>query len=767
MKIDMAWVRDIEQIADHNSRVLAAATMYAKMGFYVVPIRRDGKAIPEKKTGFNYSHASNTPKVVGKWFGKGGRFEGWNIGLACGKSDGTFVVDLDNHNGVDGMGNFKDFCPEDYVFQGPVQSTPSGGRHLIYRWKENAVSSVSKLAPGVDTRGGEAGVCKSHVVCWPSVIDGVPYKWEQGGEAPETPQFVMDSMGTAWKTKKKSGPGRGNEMVDATSIEDNFTIEQISEMLHIIDPDELVYEDWLQVGQAIHSQHPDHAGLKVWDDWSKSGGRYEGGECDLRWNGFDPSGPVRIGTLIHFAQKRGFELMHLTPGDEFRDEIEEIVLEMNKTYAVLPMGGDIMVLQEREITQEMARIESGYRIMRKSAFQTLMQNKVKVMVDIATGNPTKKTWSELWLGHELRREFPGGIGMFPGQPKAYHGYYNVWDGFSVEPAPGKWDLFKSHILNIVCDGEKDLYEWVLDWMADLYQDPANPKGCAIVMNGIEGCGKGTFAQMLGEPFGNAFKHLTDEEHLIGRFNGHMLNCVVAFADEVTYGGNKKVAGKLKSLVTERIITAEKKGVDAVQYHNCAHLLIASNERWFIPAGPQSRRWLVLEFNGKKANDEKYFNAIHKEMEKDGGAAAMLHELLERKITCNIKKAPETEALFDQRSQYSVMDSSVDWWHSQVAVGVLNIATADTATLGDDPRWPETVTKADFQDAFLGWCRENNRRTMSSNMLFKTAKTFGFEVVKLRRGGERIPGYRVPPRMVAAKLLKINHGIYLKDIEDED
>lgn len=765
MEINLSKICDIEAIKDRDAKVLAAAVMYAEQGFYVVPIRPNGKALPGKSHNFNYVHASRNPKVIVKWFGPSGKYEGWNVGLATGRKDGTFVVDLDTHGEENGINVFSEMVPSDYEFHGPVQTTPSGGKHLVYQWREYATNSAGKLGKAIDTRGGTIDECKGHIVAWPSIVDGVEYKWDQGGKVEPVPDWIMTKMGKPWQ---KVGDGnRGNENVGFGDVEDKFSLEQILSMLSVIQPDDLSYDEWLEIGQAIHSQHPTGEGLNLWDDWSQEGERYEKGECHSRWAGFDENGHIRIGTLIFYAKQRGYDLSKAQI-DPNKDEIDALVDTLNERFAIVPMGSDIFVLEEVVVPPELSRIQPKYKIYKKSGFKSLLENQFLIMAD-RRGKPIKTTHADIWLAHENRRTYPSGLGMFPNQPERYMGYYNMWAGFSIEPEPGNWSLFKDHLRTIICNGDETIFEWVLDWMADLYQDPANPKGCAIILGGIEGCGKGTFAQFVGEPFGTSFKHITDEEHLVGRFNGHMADCIVAYADEVTYGGNRKVAGKLKALVSERFITSERKGIDAVQYHNCAHLLVASNEDWFIPAGPQSRRWLVLDVCGDRANDRAYFDKLHRQMEREGGLAAMLHELLRREITHDLKKAPETKALYEQRSQYTEMDSITGWWGHQLATGKMMIPAMEAEPGDSGDTWPEHVLKSDCLESYVTWCRENHRRKAAANTFFKRMKQFGLVLARYKVGNSRPYGYKVPDYETCLQIAKRQRGLdfNIEEIQDED
>ena len=43
-------------------------------------------------------------KLIQAWAQEGG-----NVGVLTGSASGIAVIDIDNHNGVDGLGNLKDF----------------------------------------------------------------------------------------------------------------------------------------------------------------------------------------------------------------------------------------------------------------------------------------------------------------------------------------------------------------------------------------------------------------------------------------------------------------------------------------------------------------------------------------------------------------------------------------------------------------------------------------------------------------------------------
>src|ERR1700744_2087702 len=120
--------------------------------------------------------------------------------------------------------------------------------------------------------------------------------------------------------------------------------------------------------------------------------------------------------------------------------------------------------------------------------------------------------------------------------------------------------------------------------------------------------------------------ISSAEHLVGRFNGHLRDTVLLFADEAYWPGNQGAEGTLKRLVTEPPIFIEAKGRDGGEVPNLLHVMMASNEDWVVPAGERERRYFNLKVSDEKLQNHGWFKAINDQLE-NGGYEAMLHDLL--------------------------------------------------------------------------------------------------------------------------------------------
>jgi hypothetical protein len=185
-------------------------------------------------------------------------------------------------------------------------------------------------------------------------------------------------------------------------------------------------------------------------------------------------------------------------------------------------------------------------------------------------------------------------------------------------------------------------------MARGVQMPWEQGHSAIVMRGREGVGKSFLAKMYGALFGVHYLSVSNAKHIVGQFTGHLSNIVFLFGDEAFNVGDSQHEATLKSMITENRSMFEKKGVDARAGVNCLKLMLASNEKWVVPAGMNDRRFLVLDVGDNVMQNSKYFGAIQKEMD-NGGYEAMLYDLLHRDISrFNVREIPQTEALMDQK-----------------------------------------------------------------------------------------------------------------------
>jgi hypothetical protein len=389
--------------------------------------------------------------------------------------------------------------------------------------------------------------------------------------------------------------------------------------------------------------------------------------------------------------------------------------QMSKEYAAVLLGGKFRIVKEcfDSINKQHSPIFST-----KFDFCAFLSNR-RVPVS-SKKDSEKKELARIWLDWKGRPTYEG-VAFDPGGkqgPKVY----NLFRGFPLEPKEGDWSLMRNHILDIICKGNPEHFDYLMGWMARILQDPGGKRpGVAVVLKAGKGIGKGAYVDYFGSIFGEAFKPIADSDSFTGRFNMHLSKALVVFLDEAFCNGDKKAEGKMKQLITEKDFLFEQKGIDAITLPNYINVIIASNEDWVVPASSDERRFFVLEPSEARQGDFEYFGRIAEER-KNGGPEAMMYDLLHHDYSkINLRKAPVTEALSRQIQQsFSPVE---DFWHSVLDRGYM-LSEKETrkprrSELADTKNysWPDEVFKHEVYNEFVQWCQQQGKKKILSSVHF--------------------------------------------------
>jgi hypothetical protein len=328
------------------------------------------------------------------------------------------------------------------------------------------------------------------------------------------------------------------------------------------------------------------------------------------------------------------------------------VTRLNRRHAVVRLGAKTVILDEQPGEPAVFMPASDMHLWYANDRITIGNETVPISV--------------AWLQSPRRRQYERVV-FDPRDTNEAH--YNFWQDFAVQPdASRSCEKFLAHIRDNVCSGNVAYYNYVIGWLAHMVQRPWEKPGVAIALRGDEGVGKGFFANVVGRLCPHHFLAISQAAHLTGRFNAHLQQCLLAFIDEAFWAGDKSGAGALKHLVTDEILTIEPKHVNPFSVRNLSRLIIASNEKWVVPAGLKARRWFIIDVSAKRANDRAYFTEISAELN-NGGLQAFMHLLQTFDLsTVDVFTAPKTEALLDQKEES--MPPHEQWWFQCLQEGVL-------------------------------------------------------------------------------------------------
>ena len=306
----------------------------------------------------------------------------------------------------------------------------------------------------------------------------------------------------------------------------------------------------------------------------------------------------------------------------------------------------------------------GNYVMNKEAFTFTLQGQY---LTTAKG----KVPLSLVFTNSMQRTIVDTVAIDPSRPKIYTDEVglkcaNVWSGWAIEPCQEEVrdhevEPVLRYFREVLARGDEEAYEWVMMWVADIFQNPASKPGTMLVLVGEQGAGKTFLVENMLRPIiGDA--HCTKAsttEKLTSKFNAHMSGKLLIQGEEVLSSNKRSDAEVMKDLVTSRKRMIEFKGRDAFEMVDHARYVLTSNNLDnAVNVGRGDRRTTILHVSddyaymdgrNAKRHDEFWSEMFRWVEDKDGGPhqenLAKLHRyLLQIRVDRKkIRVAHETDA----------------------------------------------------------------------------------------------------------------------------
>jgi len=418
-----------------------------------------------------------------------------------------------------------------------------------------------------------------------------------------------------------------------------------------------------------------------------------------------------------------------------QSEADKAVLEINRKHALVVFGGKTAILTEKaELSGPQV---AGIEFWSPASFATFYKNKLVKMEFVDKKGDRQTKWepvAKVWDSSFNRREY---VGVEFAPEGTVRGYYNLWQGFSVEPIAGVGAFraalgckrFLSHIKYNVCQGNKTHFRYFVGWLAHMIQRPQEKPGVAVSIQGKKGTGKSKVVDTVRALLGSHAVIVSQSEHLLGRFNAHHATALFVAAEEAFWAGDKKAEGALKHMVTSESVQLEKKGFDIVEMRSLARYMFAGNAEWLFPATADERRLFALTCGENHIKDYAYFSAMDDQLYGEGnrkhvpgqaspGLRSLLTFLQKLDISkLNVRDAPETAGL--QRQRASTLEP-----HVQFMLNCLNDRRMGPFGWSNSK---QRIAKHDLYKAFTDAARATGRTHLCSEATFARflTETFGW------------------------------------------
>lgn len=214
----------------------------------------------------------------------------------------------------------------------------------------------------------------------------------------------------------------------------------------------------------------------------------------------------------------------------------------------------------------------------------------------------------------------------PGRPPGIYGsgdagrFVNTHCPSLIRPERGDPSPFLEFLAMLVRpeDDRRELMRWV----ATLVSRPDVKMSYGVLMiSETQGVGKGTLGERILAPLVGEWNvsYPSESEIVESGFNYWMSHTRLAVVHEIYAGHSAKAYNKLKSVITDKNITVNKKYVTPYSIENWLHVFACSNSMRAIQISSDDRRWFVPKVTEEKRTPE-YWNELNRWLADDGGLA---------------------------------------------------------------------------------------------------------------------------------------------------
>jgi len=571
--------------------------------------------------------------------------------------------------------------------------------------------------------------------------------------------------------KKTVSRSVANGVSTVTEFEKN--IAKIHSALKAVPASKSSYNGWaLKTGAALyHASSGSDEVLETWLKWSAEDvARFNEEEMRAKWLTFAsyPGKKAGLGSFFDEFFKGGWDGSYRQDKETYLLALRErmaIFDDFNIHHAFINADGRTCVITRIEdslggLKTVMTPVSNARDEYRNQFVPMPEKKRTKDGIDRYLIG--RRPLFDYWMEHCNRNQYKslefkpiagqvaGGTVLPPGD------IYNIYCGLAFEPVEApveKFNLILKHILNVICCGNAEAYEYLLNWFAYLMQYPDRQGGAVPVFRSGEGCGKNIIVDMFLRAFGQAGTQLTSQNDLTGQFNDFLALCAFVHLNESVFGGSHVSQGRLKSMISDDIISVEKKYSSRFVIKNSISIIISTNSDWAAPVGIDDRRYVNFDLDETHKGDEAYFNALAAQTHGEG-QAAFLYFLLHRDIKgfnpTNVPQSLNRQSVTRLDNKIRTADSVVQWWFDILIEGdILHDGAISTQVIVGD--WFSGSVTADVNliyEAYTNWCkRAKVRRDVEQKPMFsKKLKAMVKKLTKSRprsNNGQRLHIYKLP------------------------
>jgi hypothetical protein len=748
-----------------------------------------------------------------------------NYGVLCGRLSGITVIDLDklkdkDNNHIDGVKFFNKVLndtlgDEAEFFNVPTVKTPTGGRHLYFKYCNQLKTSSGIYSydengkPGkkikIDVRndnGFVVGVGSIH----PDVKK--TYKWEtdfREGDLIDVPEWLIQGINNGFQKNKDcwkvftppkhliEAPPRMlvESLTDSAINIDKETLSKIVMSLRASRADD--YEEWRNVLWAIKSVSND-CGIdfsEVAINFSQQSEKFVSKEDVLKvYN--EANGKIKFGSLVYWM-KEDNPINFNTVYGEYKDKFKKTYyyddyIHLTKKYSKkceqptnaevaeylrgclvkINSGGNVFWFSRN-------KSEDGFLnwiLMNDYPFHGKNDIDLSYVVETKFGEEyVKRSFSSILRDICNKPDFPiyQKVDFIPylREKDVSHllseiKIFNIFQGFpfakhldDVEPNKDLLRPIIKHIHDVLCSGNRELFDYYMNYLAHAIQKPWEKPEICMIFIGTEGCGKDTINfDFLSLVFSERYVHRLDSfNDLLKQFNKKLEGKLITIISEGKSYDEKMDTNKLKTRISDKTINIEPKHKDSYECKDFQRIICQTNNSIPIGISPDDRRYVIHKIERSLVKSREYYNKLWNESIKKETAKEFFKLLAFRDISkFNPRVLPPTN--FKQKVQMYNLPS-VHRYLIEITTGKREISREHADIVEEGTVVGLRILEKDIFQDYSSWAEQNKEKNKIAIKTFNLyMEEANIKVCRVKVGNERSTGFKILFASIKERFKKI-------------
>ena len=319
----------------------------------------------------------------------------------------------------------------------------------------------------------------------------------------------------------------------------------------------------------------------------------------------------------HILKVSGFDLTFL-----LKDLDKDLLNELSIQSSTMPLDPKSFEFMAQEFEKTHCKIISQGLYISKENNNILYFNEKKLResykhMSFINKKGEKENFISSWISNNDNIRCFDDMDIYPDPLKCPSNIFNLWIPFTADNNTESYtpntDALNEilNLIKILCGNENKVYEYFIKWIGQMIQYPDIKTICPTLISKM-GAGKGTLIHLLKLMLGsNKILETTNPSRDVwGNFNSSMADSFLVNLNELSKKDTLEAEGQIKGLITDPILTINKKGIDQIQIKSYHRFIITTNKEDPIATSKDDRRNLIIRSSDELCGNKAFFKHIY-------------------------------------------------------------------------------------------------------------------------------------------------------------